>query len=56
MQVYIMRHGEAQNFVAQGSRDDNQRALTAEGKTEAKMMANWLQKMQINPVQVFRFR
>jgi phosphohistidine phosphatase len=53
MQVYIMRHGEAQNFVAQGSRDDSQRALTTEGKTEAKMMANWLQKMQINPVQVF---
>jgi phosphohistidine phosphatase len=53
MQVYIMRHGEAQNFVAQGSRDDSQRALTAEGKIEAKMMANWLQKMQINPMQVF---
>jgi phosphohistidine phosphatase len=48
-----MRHGEAQNFVAQGSRDDSQRALTAEGKIEAKMMANWLQKMQINPMQVF---
>ena len=48
-----MRHGEAQNFVAQGSRDDSQRALTAQGKTEAKMMANWLQKMQINPIQVF---
>lgn len=53
MQVYIMRHGEAQNFVAQGSRDDSQRALTAQGKTEAKMMAKWLQKMQINPTQVF---
>ncbi|PKG81928.1 phosphohistidine phosphatase SixA [Colwellia sp. 75C3] len=53
MQVYIMRHGEAQNFVAQGSRDDSQRALTAQGKTEAKMMANWLQKMQINPIHVF---
>jgi phosphohistidine phosphatase len=53
MQVYIMRHGEAQNFVTQGSRDDSQRALTAEGKIEAKMMANWLQKMEINPMQVF---
>ncbi len=48
-----MRHGEAQNFVEQGSRDDSQRALTAQGKTEAKMMATWLQKMQINPMQVF---
>jgi len=48
-----MRHGEAQKFVTQGSPDDSQRALTAEGKTEAKMMTNWLQKMQINPVQVF---
>jgi phosphohistidine phosphatase len=53
MQVYIMRHGEAQNFVAQGSCDDSKRALTAQGKTEAKMMANWLQKMQVNPIHVF---
>ena len=53
MQVYIMRHGEAQNFVEQGSRDDSQRALTAQGKIEAKMMATWLQKMKISPMQVF---
>ncbi|TWX67776.1 phosphohistidine phosphatase SixA [Colwellia demingiae] len=53
MQVYIMRHGEAQNFVEQGKRDDSQRALTAQGKIEAKMMATWLQKMKINPTQVF---
>lgn len=48
-----MRHGEAQNFVAQGSRDDSQRALTTQGEFEVKMMANWLQKMKINPTQVF---
>lgn len=53
MQLYIMRHGEAQNFIEQGSRDDSQRALTAQGEIEAKMMANWLQKMQISPKQVF---
>lgn len=53
MQLYIMRHGEAQNFVEQGSRDDSQRVLTAQGEIEAKMMANWLQKMQISPKQVF---
>lgn len=53
MQVYIMRHGEAQNFVEHGSPDDSQRALTVQGKAEAKMMASWLHKMQINPTQVF---
>ena len=53
MQLYIMRHGEAQNFVEQGSRDDSQRALTREGETEAKKMGNWLQKMNISPTQVF---
>ena len=53
MQLYIMRHGEAQNFVEQGSRDDSQRALTVQGEIEAKMMVNWLQKMQVSPKQVF---
>jgi phosphohistidine phosphatase len=53
MQLYIMRHGEAQNFVEQGSRDDSQRALTVQGQLEAKMMATWLQKMKIQPTQVF---
>ncbi len=53
MQLYIMRHGEAQNFIEQGSRDDSQRALTVQGEIEAKMMANWLQKMQVSPKQVF---
>ncbi len=48
-----MRHGEAQNFVEQGSRDDSQRALTAQGQLEVKMMATWLQKMKIQPTQVF---
>ena len=53
MQLFIMRHGEAQNFVEQGSRDDSQRALTTQGELEAKMMANWLQKMKVKPKQVF---
>ncbi|WP_057831761.1 phosphohistidine phosphatase SixA [Colwellia sp. TT2012] len=53
MQLFIMRHGEAKNFVEQGSRDDSQRALTTEGKLEAKMMATWLHKMKIKPRQVF---
>lgn len=53
MQVYIMRHGEAESFFGQGHCDDSQRALTAQGNIEAKMMANWLEKMQIKPTQVF---
>ena len=53
MQVYIMRHGEAENVVGQGHCDDSQRALTTQGETEATMMANWLEKMQIKPTQVF---
>lgn len=53
MQLFIMRHGEANNFVEQGSRDDSQRALTAQGELEAKTMANWLHKMQVSPSQVF---
>lgn len=48
-----MRHGEAQNYVGQGNCDDSQRALTHQGEQEAQIMASWLQKMQINPVQVF---
>ncbi|WP_019027723.1 phosphohistidine phosphatase SixA [Colwellia piezophila] len=53
MKIFIMRHGEAQNFSAQGSRDDSQRALTNQGHQEAKLMATWLQKMKTNPSQVF---
>jgi len=53
MQLFIMRHGEAQGFVEHGSRDDSQRALTKQGELEATMMASWLSKMQINPTQVF---
>ena len=48
-----MRHGEAKNFVEHGSRDDSHRALTTQGELEATMMANWLQKMQVNPRHVF---
>ncbi len=47
-----MRHGEAQDFVEQGSRDDSQRALTEHGKQEANIMATWLQKMNVKPSQV----
>lgn len=53
MQIFIMRHGEAQNFIEQGIRDDSQRALTTLGKQEAQTTADWLQKIQIAPKQVF---
>ncbi|TMM44799.1 phosphohistidine phosphatase SixA [Colwellia ponticola] len=53
MQVYIMRHGEAESFFGQGHFDDSQRALTAQGNIEVNMMAKWLEKMQIKPTQVF---
>lgn len=48
-----MRHGEAQNFIEQGSRDDSQRALTHQGEQEAQVMASWLQKSHIPPTHVF---
>jgi len=48
-----MRHGEAQNFIEQGSRDDSQRLLTQQGKQEVEIMANWLNKRLIKPSQVF---
>ncbi len=53
MQLFIMRHGEAQNYIEQGSRDDSQRALTHQGEQEAQVMASWLQKVHTPPTQVF---
>lgn len=53
MQVYIMRHGEAQDFIAPNSNDDSQRVLTVEGKAEAQKMAAWFDEMKIKPKHVF---
>ena len=53
MQVYIMRHGEAQGFLAPDCSEDSQRALTIEGEAEAKTMAKWFDKLKIKPQQVF---
>ncbi len=53
MQVFIMRHGQAQNFVEQGSHDDSQRTLTEQGNQEANIMASWLAKNNVKPSQVF---
>ncbi|WP_448549177.1 phosphohistidine phosphatase SixA [Thalassotalea fusca] len=40
MQVYIMRHGQAEGFV----KDDAQRALTAHGIEEVSAMAQWFRQ------------
>ncbi len=53
MQLFIMRHGEAQNFIEQGNCDDSQRVLTHQGKQEAQIMASWLHKTHLSPTQVF---
>jgi phosphohistidine phosphatase len=52
MQLFIMRHGEAQNFNEQNIHDDSQRALTNQGKQEAQVMASWLQKTHTSPIKV----
>jgi len=53
MQIYIMRHGEAQDFVGENSVDDSQRVLSARGEVEAKIMIDWFEKMPISPKHVF---
>ncbi len=45
MQIYIMRHGEAQHITGLASVDDSQRLLTDQGQLEAQMMGKWLATM-----------
>jgi len=52
MQIYIMRHGEAQGFIGQNV-DDSQRKLNVQGETEVHIMADWFKKMEISPEHVF---
>jgi phosphohistidine phosphatase len=52
MQLYIMRHGEAQPILEQGS-TDCQRALTQQGKTEVNLVAHWFKKKHINLNTIF---
>jgi len=52
MQVYIMRHGEAQH-LSDMTMDDAQRPLTKQGQLEATMMGKWLANMQITLDDVF---
>lgn len=53
MQIYIMRHGEAQDFFGQGCVEDSERALSTHGESEVLDMAQWFKKMDIRPKQVF---
>ena len=52
MQLYIMRHGEAQPILEQGS-TDCQRALTEQGKSEVNSVADWFKNNHINLNTIF---
>ncbi len=53
MQLYIMRHGEAEEFTNSTFKSDNERQLTKQGQFEAKLMANWLLKLNLNLKHIF---
>lgn len=53
MQIFIMRHGEAEGFAELGNRDDSQRVLTKQGVQEAQVMSSWMQKSLIKPTHIF---
>ncbi len=42
MQLYIMRHGEAQHVIKSTGMNDSQRPLTKQGVFEAEIMGRWL--------------
>lgn len=49
MQIFIMRHGEAENTVV----EDSLRALTKEGVNETKKMGVWLAKQDLSTINIF---
>ena len=49
MQIYIMRHGEAENIVI----EDSQRPLTTQGKLEADKMGHWLSTRSLLLTNIF---
>ena len=53
MQLYIMRHGEAQNPVSHSLTSDSDRELTKQGEFEAQLMAHWLVKMKADIAQLW---
>ncbi|MEI6895237.1 MAG: phosphohistidine phosphatase SixA [Colwellia sp.] len=53
MDIYIMRHGQAQDFIGAGSMNDSQRALNEHGESEVRLMANWFEKRKVNPEHIF---
>lgn len=53
MQVYIMRHGEAEGFIGHDFHRDSERPLTTQGLFEAQLMTNWMVKMNIHFNHIF---
>jgi phosphohistidine phosphatase len=53
MQLFIMRHGEAEGFAGHTFKRDNERQLTKQGVSEAQLMANCFLEMNINFSHVF---
>lgn len=49
MQLFIMRHGQA-SFDCQ---KDAERSLTEQGTHEARVMANWMNQMEIAPTHIW---
>lgn len=49
MQIFIMRHGEADNIAG----DDSLRPLTEQGVIEAKLMAQWLVEKKLKRLDIF---
>lgn len=53
MQVFIMRHGEAQNPVGHSLMSDKARELTKQGKFEVQLMSSWLTKVKADVGQLW---
>jgi len=49
MNLYLIRHGESEN----GIKADDQRALTAQGRSDAEKMAKWVSKVSEPPLMIF---
>lgn len=52
MQIFIMRHGEAEDFSVHAPVEDHERVLTTFGEKECLVMAKWLENNSIKPTEV----
>lgn len=53
MQIFIMRHGEAQAISSFQSQSDFHRTLTKQGQLEAQLMGKWLLNVTKNIQEIF---